>query len=77
MIAKLVAPGPISQGSEISLTRCNTGSCRMASKKPEHGIEAVTLSSQRNAEIEAETVDMKRRHPVAQRVHHHLQDARR
>jgi hypothetical protein len=36
----------------------------------------VQLAPERDAEIEAETVDMERRGPVAQRIHHHLQYAR-
>ena len=40
------------------------------------GVEAVSFAAQRDAEIEAEAVDMERRHPIAQRIHHHLQHAR-
>ena len=40
------------------------------------GIEAVGLAAQCHAKIEAKAVDMERRHPVAQRIHHHLQHAR-
>ena len=40
------------------------------------GIEAVALAAEGGAEVEAEAVDMERRHPVAQRIHHHLQHAR-
>ncbi len=41
------------------------------------GIEAVGLAPQGHAQIEAEAVDMEGRDPVAQRIHDHLQDARR
>ena len=49
----------------------------MASKKPERRVEAVVLAAQGDAEIEAEAVDMEGGDPVAQGIHHHLQDARR
>ena len=39
-------------------------------------IEAVAFAAERHAKIEAEAVDMEARHPVAERVHHHLQHAR-
>src|ERR1700731_4715049 len=45
-------------------------------EEPGAGIEAVQLAPERYAEIEAESVDMERRDPVAQRIHHHLQYAR-
>ena len=54
----------------------STGSWRSASKKPRTGIETVRLAAERHAEIEAESVDVELRHPVAQRIHHHLQHAR-
>ena len=36
----------------------------------------MSFSSKRDAEIEAEAVDMERRYPITQRIHHHLQHAR-
>ena len=45
-------------------------------EKPGTGVEAVAVAPERDTEIEAETVDVERRDPVAQRIHHHLQHAR-
>ena len=66
----------MSQGSAISFTPARIGILAKRIEETGAGIEAVQLAPERHAEIEAESIDMERRHPVAQRIHHHLQDAR-
>src|SRR3546814_4067154 len=40
------------------------------------GVEAVAGAAERGRQVEAEAVDMQALYPVAQGVHHHLQDVR-
>ena len=56
--------------------RCRTGSCRSASKKPDPWIEAIGFAAKCHTEIETKSIDVERCYPIAQRIHHELEDAR-
>ena len=76
MVAELVASRTDIPGFGNQL---HAGENRVLAKRVEEAgtrVEPVCLTAQRRAEIEAKTIDVERVHPVAQRIHHHLQDTR-
>ena len=76
MVAELIASRTDIPGFGDQL---HAGENRILAKRVEEagtGIEPVRLAAQRRAEIEAKSIDVERVHPVAQRIHHHLQHTR-
>ena len=66
----------MSQGSAISLHALREPDPAAGIEEAGAWIEPSGSRPERDAEIEAKAIDMERGHPMAQRVHDHLQHAR-